>query len=424
MKTLAHYVFGIGVPVLLIGCNGSQPPIAPGAVPQSRAIAMQGQDGGRSASTRGREQTLFTFDGRDGAQPRSTLVNVNGVFYGTTWLYGKNGWGTVFSLSSSGTETVLHRFDGKGSDGRHPEAGVISVGGTLYGTTYGGGAYRSSGYACGTVFSVTSDGTEKVLHNFGCDGDGAHPAASLINVNGTLYGTTAYGGAYHGGTVFSMTTSGTEHVLYSFGASKTDGYQPRAGLIYIGGVLYGTTARGGSYDSFPRLGGTVFTVTTDGYEHVLHNFGNGDDGELPVAALTEINGVLYGTTTFGGAYGEGSGSQDQGYGAVYSITPSGDEQVLHSFGSGNDGVEPEAGLVALNGALYGTTTFGGSHNLGTLFSIGTSGIEKVEYSFRDRRSGVLPQAGLVALNGALFGTTSTGGRRSGQGAGTVFEFTP
>ncbi|MGA8326822.1 MAG: choice-of-anchor tandem repeat GloVer-containing protein, partial [Candidatus Cybelea sp.] len=56
----------------------------------------------------------------------------------------------------------------------------------------------------GTVFSVTTSGTETVLHSFGGSGDGAHPDASLLNVNGTLYGTTGGGGAHGDGTVFSL----------------------------------------------------------------------------------------------------------------------------------------------------------------------------------------------------------------------------
>ncbi len=70
--------------------------------------------------------------------------------------------------------------------------------------------------------------------------------ASLIDVEGTLYGTTAGGGKYGGGTVFSITTTGTKHILHNFGtAIGTDGSDPEASLIYVNGTLYGTTAAGG-----------------------------------------------------------------------------------------------------------------------------------------------------------------------------------
>ncbi|MGB8910019.1 MAG: hypothetical protein WCC84_14835 [Candidatus Cybelea sp.] len=42
------------------------------------------------------------------------------------------------------------------------------------------------------------------MHSFRCPGDGDFPTASLIDVKGTLYGTTSMGGAYGGGTVFTL----------------------------------------------------------------------------------------------------------------------------------------------------------------------------------------------------------------------------
>ena len=138
------------------------------------------------------------------APSRGGLLNVNGVLYGTTEYGGAHGQansdtgGTVFSIKTSGHEKVLHSF-GKGSDGAMPAAGLIDVNGTIYGTTFYGGTQNG-----GTVFSITTSGTEKVLHNFGKGKDGTEPAAALTNVNGTLYGTTYVGGAHGDGTVFSL----------------------------------------------------------------------------------------------------------------------------------------------------------------------------------------------------------------------------
>jgi uncharacterized repeat protein (TIGR03803 family) len=67
----------------------------------------------------------------------------------------------------------------------------------------------------------------------------------LIDVNGTLYGTTFYGGAYGGGTIFSITTTGNESVLYGFG-SGFDGAIPLADFLDADGKLYGTTYEGGA----------------------------------------------------------------------------------------------------------------------------------------------------------------------------------
>ncbi len=118
---------------------------------------------------------------------------------------GASGYGTVFEVTPDGTETVLHSFTG-GTDGSYPAAGLLrDAKGNLYGTTTGGG---SDGY--GTVFRVTMTGTETVLHSF-TGSDGYYPIAGLVkDANGNLYGTTEFGGSHGSGTVFKVTRTGTE----------------------------------------------------------------------------------------------------------------------------------------------------------------------------------------------------------------------
>jgi uncharacterized repeat protein (TIGR03803 family) len=111
-------------------------------------------------------------------------------------------------------ETVLHNFTDYYDDGAGPEADMTNVGGTLYGTTVEGGTHScgTTYETCGTVFTITTSGTERVLYSFAGGSDGQWPIAPLTNVGGTLYGTTRNGGAYDSGTVFKITTSGTETV--------------------------------------------------------------------------------------------------------------------------------------------------------------------------------------------------------------------
>ncbi|MGA9272533.1 MAG: choice-of-anchor tandem repeat GloVer-containing protein, partial [Candidatus Cybelea sp.] len=147
---------------------------------------------------------------------------------------------------------------------------------------------------------------------------------SLVNAGGTLYGTTKYGGAYAGGpdayhpdgggTVFSITSTGTHKLLYSFG-SGTDGSHPYAGLIDVKGTLYGTTRNGGTGACSC---GTIFSITTAGTETVLHDF-TGSDGAGPVAALLDVAGVLFGTTEYGGPYKRGDCGP--GCGVVFALRP-------------------------------------------------------------------------------------------------------
>jgi uncharacterized repeat protein (TIGR03803 family) len=252
-------------------------------------------------------------------------------------------------------------------------------------------------------------------------------------VNGTLYGTTTFGGVNcrNGkfdsgcGTVFSITPGGKEKVLYSF-RSGTDGAFPTAGLIGVKGTLYGTTQYGGAYSTYycgiygSRGCGTVFTITPSGKEKVLHSFGNGKDGTNPDTALVEVKGTLYGTTSDGG-----SGTCGRtGCGTVFSITPSGREKVLYSF-NGGDGDGPEATLLNVNDTLYGTTVVGGAYNDGTVFSITLSGRETVLYSFMGGQDGSQPFSGLSYVNGTFYGTTYFGGVNCApDGCGTVYSITP
>ncbi len=401
-----------------------QPPIvAPGALPQTSALA--------TSTNRTHYKVLYSFSGgSDGSNPVAPLIYVGGTLYGETEAGGPyscelyKGCGTVFSVTLGGVEKVLHTF-GAGSDGRFPRAGLIEVRGTLYGTTFLGGShicYASSGkyyFSCGTVFSMTKNGTEKVLHSF--EGtDGANPSAGLIHVKGALYGTTGSGGGnicysdsgFSCGTVFSVTTGGTEEVLHSFRA-RPDGAYPAAGLIYVGGKLYGTTFGGGRHGD-----GAVFTITTRGAEKVLHGFGAGSDGRGPSAGLIDVGGTLYGTTENGGAYT--CGSHGAHCGTVFSIVPGGTEKVLHSFGSGSDGANPIGSLIELNGKLYGTTVNGGAYGGGTVFSITPGGKEKVRHSFGAGYDGGGPEAGMIDAGGTLYGTTVGGGT---DGRGTVFALT-
>ncbi|MFY9711449.1 MAG: choice-of-anchor tandem repeat GloVer-containing protein, partial [Candidatus Cybelea sp.] len=209
------------------------------------------------------------------------------------------------------------------------------------------------------------------MYNFSVLPDGNEPAAGLIDVDGTLYGTTAWGGGYGHGAAFSITSSGTEKVLHSFGKG-TDGYYPQAGLIDVGGTLYGTTEYGGSgscSNDFYHGCGTVFSITTGGKEKVLHSFSDaGAQGSNPLAGLIDVGGTLYGATKNGGSNNAG---------AIFSITTLGREKLLHSFGRGTDGRYPDATLIDVGGRLYGTTFNGGGHGEGTVFSITTGGAEKV-----------------------------------------------
>jgi uncharacterized repeat protein (TIGR03803 family) len=227
-------------------------------------------------------------------------------------LYGLEG-NSAYSVTTAGVESLVYTFQG-GTDGSTP-SDLQVIGGALVGTTgTGGGGNCFLGIGCGTVFTLTPGGAEQVLYAFQGGSDGAYPQGRLaVGKDGTLYGTTNYGGAYGYGTVFSVTAAGVETILHSF-SGFGDGAYPQGGLTRVSGTLYGTTSSGGGCAANLNGCGTVFSVTPAGVKTVLYYFQGGTDGGFPLSSLLYVGGALYGTTSF-------NGDPYCHCGTVFSITP-------------------------------------------------------------------------------------------------------
>jgi uncharacterized repeat protein (TIGR03803 family) len=341
---------------------------------------------------------------------------------------------TFFIASSAQAQTfkVIYNFTG-GQDGAYPEAGLtMDKGGNLYGTAYqGGGTNR------GTVFKLAHKGSGWVfspLYSFTGREDGGAPIARVVfGPNGSLYGTTEFGGRNCGsgcGTVFNLKPPAaacrsalcawTETVLYAFDGF-TDGANPGYGdLIFdAAGNLYGTTYFGGS-----NAQGVVFELTPSNgswTESATYIFSGSNDGANPYSGVIfDKADNLYGTTWTAG---------ENGYGTVFQLKPSGsswEENTLHAFQSASDGGKPFGGVVFDSaGNLYGATSSGGSGNGGTAYELLPSNGNwsfDVIYSFTG--SAYLPGSyGNLTMDAAgnLYGTTTKDGAHS---AGTVFKLTP
>jgi len=356
-------------------------------------------------------KTILLFDRSNGCAPYAGPVARKTTLYGTTTCGGRFGNGEVYSLTTAGKFDVVHSFS---SDATYPYAPVVVVGKMLYGTAAAGGTHSN-----GTVYSLDLSGKEEWVYSFKGPPDGASPHAGLIDVDGTLYGTTLEGGTgtncwYYGsgcGTVFKITPDGKESVVHSFQGGN-DGFAPWVGLASVNGVLYGEATDGGANDN-----GTIFSLTRSGKERVLHAFGGGsNDGEEPMGTLVAVHATLYGTTYWGGADNAGT---------LFSITPSGQEKIVYSF-NGNfdsDGTNPDAGVTYMNGKFYGTTTRGGASNDGTVYEATQSGKENVLHSFTGGNDGSDPESQLTAVKGAVYGTTLYAGTGS-YSYGSIFEVTP
>jgi len=320
----------------------------------------------------------------------------------------------------SGSETVLHSFGATITDGLEPlNIPIQAKDGNFYGLTFGGGAnglstvdnIGTSGY--GTFYKVTPDGAETILYSFGAsDIDGYGPIGTLIQAaDGNFYGTTEYGGTAGIGTVFKITPAGVETILYSFGAPATNIVVPNGVLQGRDGNFYGTTQLGGAYSS-----GSFFMLTPSGVETTLYSFSGvpSTNGYHPNGLIQGADGNFYGTTADGGAIEQG---------IVFSITPTGQESVIYTFGaSETDGYEPLTTLTQDSaGNFYGTTSNGNSTiGGGTIFKVTPAGVETVLHSFTPSTDGSGPSSVIVGADGNLYGAAGVGP----NGGGTVFMMTP
>jgi uncharacterized repeat protein (TIGR03803 family) len=313
------------------------------------------------------------------------------------------------------TFTVLYSFKGEADgDGTGPSGALVrDAAGNLYGTTFRGGLGTSPGN--GTAFRLDASGHETVLYRFGSHaGDGTNPSSGLLQDGaGNLYGTTLNGGAFGLGTVFKLNEQGMT-VLHSF-SGNPDGKFPGAALFRLpepDGMIYGTTAFGGANDY-----GTVFSLDKSGNETVVHSFTAGDSGgpgdNLGALLRAPGQGILrlYATTE-GVTYGPPA----VGHGEVYEIASTGNARVLHRFAGGTGGAGPIGGLILdATGSLYGTTAFGGlglggcgfgGLGCGVLFKIDINANYSVLHRFTEGQNRESQGATLVMdAAGNLYGIT-------------------
>lgn len=346
-------------------------------------------------------KVLYSFPVNGEGAPQNIIRASDGNFYGTTDTGGTHGGGSIFQVTPSGVLTTLYSL-GTGNDGINPYNQLVQGNdGSLYGTTYGGGAH-----GVGTVFKITTSGSFSHLYDFA---DGGRPLGALVQgSDANLYGTTQVGGANALGSIFKIsTTGGGYQTIYSF--TGPDGGFPTAGLVDGGdGFFYGTTQfRGGSGKK-----GTIFKVDPSGALTVLYRF-SGSDGAFPASALVNGgSGNFYGTTQNGGNNGQGTlfrMSTTQGFASLYSFT------------GGADGGVPVAGLTLLgaDGKFYGVTSTAGANGYGTLFRISSTGTFEPLYNFTHGNDGAYPSTTLASAPDAhVYGVDLS----ASTGQGTLFKF--
>lgn len=350
---------------------------------------------------------IYSFDGSSGVKdPVAGLLKGNDKnYYGTMWRGGTNAMGSVYryavtnATTGAGVFTNLYSFTG-GTDGGNPYAGlVLGQDGFYYGTTTTGG---TAGF--GTLFRMSASAPYAftTLYSFPGGSGGAHPYGDLIwGTGGLLYGTTAEGGSSDFGTVFvydprSLVMRDTQ-VFSSIG---NDGGWPYGELCYI-------------------------SMTTD---YTAQR--NPTTGTLEKETWT-TNAVFYGPTWGGGANLEGCVYQYNfsmnrvinyltGGATTFGYGPGG-KSTIYSFTGGLDGANPYAGLLrASDGNFYGSTVHGGTNDYGGIYRMTSAAAFARIYSFEGGALGQNPygvlMSGLGSVN--LYGTTLAGGRGDN---GTIYK---
>ena len=374
-------------------------------------------------------QVIYAFTGgTDGGQPYSGVtLNSGGDLFGTTHT-GNQGtnWGQVYELQYSGSSYTffdLHLFDGA-----IEAPAVFGPNGTLYSASPNNLTLYHHGYVLNVspptapvCYNMLCLWDGNVLYGFsgGADGDTPNYGALIFDRVGNMYGTTSAGGSGNG-VVYELMGSGinwTEQALYSFSGSG-DGATPFSGVIFDNaGNLYGTTTAGGASGN-----GAVYELSPSGSgwtEHVIYSFTGGSDGSYPTAGLIfDASGNLYGSTNKGGTSGGGT---------VFELSPSGGGwtySLLHSL-TGGANCGPWASLTLKGGNLYGATVCDGTSSAGNVFELSPSGngwTYSSLYDFSGGNDGKFPY-GSVTFDSAgnLYGTTLRGGTYL---QGVVWKITP
>ncbi len=373
---------------------------------------------------------VFPGDSSVGANPNYGFIQAtDGFLYGAAGG-GANTYGVIFKTNpTTGDTSVLYECNDQGTDCGGPNAPIQLPDGNLYGTSYQGCA---NGVGC--IYKLTLAGVYTDIYDFTDTGDGSFPYGHLIySPDGYIYGTTS--GSLFGantnnlGTLFKFNpklTGGTPTLstIYSFNnstAANAIGYHPFDGVTEVNGVLYGTTQTGG-----PDCCGAVWSIgTTPGSTPtLLHGFAYGLDGAFPSGGLRyyKPDGNLYGTTLQ-------NGNDPAAQGTFYKTGLNSGFASVYTFSGAND--VSLGGPTAFDSAgnVLATAGTGGPDSLGAIYAVPRSGNSvTASYIFTDPSIyGDQPLGGVFFDNqGYMWSTQLTGGggtNGTGDVIGTLDKFT-
>lgn len=339
--------------------------------------------------------TLHNFYGPEGQNSFAILTQGrDGALYGTASAGGASGMGVVFRIDAAGTYRVLHSFTGP--EGDSPQGGLtLGTDGNFYGTTYYGGTQKS-----GVIYKMTPGGQVTVLINLGSAVGAYYPQGPpIIGTDGYFYGNT-YGGPLANGQFYKLDkTLSTLTVLYSATNPTPVPVQGSDGSFYI------ASYNGGSYGY-----GNVERITSTGGYNGSYSF-NSPQGAFMEGLSLGTDGNVYGVALEGGTGNSG--------GSLFRFDKSFNLSILHDYNTtATDGSTPAGSpLAGSDGRLYGTTFFGGTYGDGIIYSYAPDGTLTNLYSFNNGISGTTTPFGqpFQNTNGIFYGTTYYGGQRHALG---------
>jgi len=345
-------------------------------------------------------QRLFNFSfSDDHTQPGSLVQGTDGFLYGTT---SRSTPGTpftndtVFKLAPQGEVTLLASFPRDGTNAYGPGSLVRAVDGNFYGVN----AFGGPGLSHGSVFKLSPSGdvltTVVTFHG----ADGRQPNLLIQGADGLLYGTTAAGGTHGYGTVFKLTLNGELTSLFSF--ARTNGANPRSLVRSADGTLYGTTTDNVGFPA-PDI---VFKLNSSGEFTTLLSSFNESEVFRPRRLVYATNGCVYGLDAAGGS---------NHFGTIFKLTPGDAFTTVVTF-NGLNGLDPETLVQGMDGNLYGTTEFGGPDyngsfpsGSGTIFKMTLDGVLTTLASRFELADAFSVNSLIQGADGNLYGTTESGG---------------
>ena len=342
------------------------------------------------------------------------IADAAGDLFGTTSGAGGDSVGNVFEMAkTAGGYSWFPLVTFGGADGATPDGGLIAdAAGDLFGTTSAGGAGGNGG----TVFEAKPNGssfgssyTLTTLASFSTSqhGNKENPTGALLaDAAGDLFGTTQFGGAFDAGTVFELEPNGSGYTLttlYSF-SGGADGLEPESGVSADArGDLFGTTSAGGAFGD-----GTVFEIATGpaGYSFFpLFSF-NGADGSVPESGLiVDAAGDVFGTTS-----GEGLNTDSPaGVGTVFELAK-GALTTLLTFGDGMPQQRPHAAALIADarGDLFGTTYGAGASQDGAVFEVSGTGFQRVAITGTEAGQTTTSEAPVTPFSSVTIGDVNAG----------------